>query len=504
MAELRRGEDETASEDEYPCVAKKQEGPVCPSKKQGGAIMDKQTAVMEKLGFATVNPSTEAEIETFSFFNPVQTEEVVARADKSFQSFRKLSVHKRAELFSNLASTLRKNKAQLAKVITTEMGKVFVEAEAEVDKCTREADWYAEHGPQIMADEPAPTGAVNAYVSYLPLGPILAIMPWNFPIWQLTRMAIPTMLAGNVVLVKHSPNTQRSSLEFERIMLQAGFPEGVFQNLILNTDDIVNVINDARVQGASVTGSVRAGSAVASEAGKVIKKTVMELGGSDAFIVCEDADIPKAVAAGIRGRFQNAGQVCLAAKRFILVGKIADEFERSFVDAAKSLRVGDPFESSTDLGPLARADLRDSLQKQVEGSIAKGARLLCGGKPVDGKGAFYPPTVLSGVTEGMPAFDEETFGPVAALTRVPDVDSAVLAANASQFGLSGSLWTRDIDLARKVARDLYTGGVFINGVTASDPRVPVGGVKNSGYGRELSHFGAHAFVNAQTVWIENA
>ena len=459
---------------------------------------------MTRPGFTTVNRSSGEEIEAFSYFTPAQTEKVVARADKSFQSFRELPVHKRAQLFTDLGNTLRKNKAQLAKVISTEMGKIFSEAEAEIEKCAHEADWYAEHGPKIMADEPAPTGTVNAYVSYLPLGPILAIMPWNFPIWQLTRMAIPTMLAGNVVLVKHSPNTQRSSLEFERFMLEAGFPEGVFQNLILKRDDVVNVINDGRVQGASVTGSVRAGSAVASEAGKVIKKTVMELGGSDAFIVCEDADIPKAVAAGIRGRFHNAGQVCLAAKRFILVGKIADEFERSFVEAAKSLRVGDPFNSAMDLGPMARADLRDSLHKQVEGSTAKGASLLCGGKPVEGKGAFYPPTVLSGVTEGMPAFDEETFGPVAALTRVPDIDSAVRAANASQFGLSGNLWTRDVGLARKVARDLYTGGVFINGVTASDPRVPVGGVKNSGYGRELSHFGAHAFVNAQTVWIENA
>jgi acyl-CoA reductase-like NAD-dependent aldehyde dehydrogenase len=454
-------------------------------------------------GFATVNPSTGEQIETFSFFTPAQTEEVVACANKSFQSFRKLSVYKRAQLFSSLASTIRRNKAGLAKVITTEMGKIFSEAEAEVEKCAHEADWYAEHGPKIMADEPAPTGAVNAYVSYLPLGPILAIMPWNFPIWQLTRMAIPTMLAGNVVLVKHSPNTQRSSLEFERVMLEAGFPEGVFQNLILKREDVVNVINDPRVQGASVTGSVGAGSAVASEAGKVIKKTVMELGGSDAFIVCEDADVTKAVAAGIRGRFHNAGQVCLAAKRFILVEKIADKFEQLFVEAAKSLRVGDPFNSAMDLGPMARADLRDSLHKQVEGSIAKGARLLSGGKPVESEGAFYPPTVLAGVTEGMPAFDEETFGPVAAMTRVKDIDAAVRAANASQFGLSGNLWTRDIELARRVARDLYTGGVFINGVTASDPRVPVGGVKNSGYGRELSHFGAHAFVNAQTVWIEN-
>ena len=458
---------------------------------------------MQPSGFNTINPSTGEQIEIFSFYNPSEIEGVLVRAEKSFQSFRKLPVHQRAQLLSHLAETLRKNKTQLAKVITTEMGKIFSEAEAEVEKCAGEADWYAEHGPQMLADAPAPTGRVNAYVSYLPLGPILAIMPWNFPIWQLTRMALPTMLAGNVVLVKHSHNTQRSSLEFERVILEAGFPEGVFQNLILKTEDIVNVINDPRVQGASVTGSVRAGSAVASEAGKVIKKTVMELGGSDAFIVCEDADIPKAVEAGIRGRFHNAGQVCLAAKRFILLEKIANEFESLFVEKAKSIRVGDPMDHAIQMGPMARVDLRDSLHRQVEGTIAKGARVLCGGKPVEGKGAFYTPTVLTGVTQGMPAFDDETFGPVAAITRVPDLDAAVKAANASQFGLSGNLWTKDVELARKIARDLYTGGVFINGVTASDPRVPVGGVKNSGYGRELSHFGLHAFVNPQTVWIEN-
>jgi acyl-CoA reductase-like NAD-dependent aldehyde dehydrogenase len=458
---------------------------------------------MNSSGFSTVNPANGEQIEAFSFFTPAEVENTLDAAANIFQSFRRVSAHERAGLLSRLGAALRRNKARLAKVITTEMGKILSEAEAEVEKCAHEADWYAEHGPKIMADEPAPTGAVNAYVSHLPLGPILAIMPWNFPIWQLTRMAIPTILAGNVVLVKHSRNTQRSSLEFERIMLEAGFPAGVFQNLILNRDDVANVINDPRVQGASVTGSVRAGSAVASEAGKVIKKTVMELGGSDAFIVCEDADIPKAVEAGIRGRFHNAGQVCLAAKRFILLEKTADRFERLFVEAAKSLRVGNPFDPKMQMGPMARADLRDSLHEQVEGSVAKGARVLCGGKPGPGKGAFYVPTVLSGVTEGMPAFDEETFGPVAAITRVPDIDAAVNAANASQFGLSSNLWTKDVELARKIARELDTGGVFINGVTASDPRVPVGGVKNSGYGRELSHFGVHAFVNAQTVWIEN-
>jgi acyl-CoA reductase-like NAD-dependent aldehyde dehydrogenase len=329
-------------------------------------------------------------------------------------------------------------------------------------------------------------------------------MPWNFPLWQVTRMGIPTLLAGNVLLVKHSPNTQRSSLELERMMLEAGFPEGVFQNLILKTEDIVGVINDRRVQGASVTGSVRAGSAVASEAGQAIKKTVLELGGSDAFIVLEDADIPKAVAAGITGRFKNAGQICLAAKRFILAGKIADEFEERFVEAAEAIRVGDPMDPQNQMGPMARADLRDSLHRQVEDSVAAGARVLCGGKPKEGKGSFYMPTVLSGVTQGMAAFDDELFGPVAAITRVLNAEAAVEAANASQYGLGGNLWTRDVVLARRMARDLYTGAVFINGVTASDPRVPVGGVKNSGYGRELSHFGPRAFVNAQTVWIENS
>jgi acyl-CoA reductase-like NAD-dependent aldehyde dehydrogenase len=458
---------------------------------------------MNSSGFSTVNPANGEEIETFSFFTAAAVEDTLGLADKAFQSFRRVSVHQRANLFSNLATTLRKNATPLARMITTEMGKILSEAEAEVEKCAHEAEWYAEHGPQMLADAPAATGGVNAYVSYLPLGAILAIMPWNFPIWQLTRMALPTILAGNVVLVKHSPNTQRSSLEFERVMREAGFPEGVFQNLILKRDDVVNVINDPRVQGASVTGSVRAGSAVASEAGKVIKKTVMELGGSDAFIVCEDADLPKAVAAGIKGRFHNAGQVCLAAKRFILVEKIADEFEHLFLQGVKALRAGNPLDAASDMGPMARVNLRDSLHEQVQGSIAKGARVLCGGKPLDRAGAFYAPTVLSGVTQGMPAFDDETFGPVAAITRVPNIEAAVEAANASQFGLSGNIWTRDADRARKIARDLYTGGVFVNGISASDPRVPVGGVKNSGYGRELSHFGAHAFVNAQTVWIEN-
>jgi len=459
---------------------------------------------MDASSFATINPATGEQIETFSFFDAARIENTLARAEKSFLAFRNISVHKRSELLSNLATMLRKHKGPLARVITTEMGKILAEAEAEIEKCAWEADWYAEHGPQFMADAPSATGAVSSYVSYLPLGPILAVMPWNFPIWQLTRMAIPTLLAGNVVLVKHSRNTQRSSLEFQRLMLEAGFEEGVFQNLVIRREDVAKVIKDPRVQGASVTGSVRSGSAVASEAGKAIKKTVMELGGSDAFIVCEDADIPAAVQAGITARFHNAGQVCLAAKRFILIGKAADEFEERFVAATQKLAVGNPLDPGVQMGPMARADLRDGLHKQVEASVAKGARALCGGMPLEGKGAFYAPTVLTGVGPGMAAFDEETFGPVAAVTRVGNIDEAVVAANASEFGLSGNIWTRDVEMARRVARDWYTGGVFINGFSASDPRVPVGGVKSSGYGRELSHFGAHAFVNVQTVWIENS
>lgn len=459
---------------------------------------------MSSSRFATINPATDEQIEEFAYFTPQEMEAVIARADRAFKSYSRLPIFERADLLSNLANALRRSKAQLAKVITMEMGKILSEAEAEVEKCAWAADWYAEHGPQMLADAPAPTGGVEAYVSFQPLGLILGIMPWNFPLWQTTRMGIPTLLAGNVILIKHSPNTQRSSLELERVMLEAGYPEGVLQNLILKTEDVVSVINDDRVQGVSVTGSVRAGSAVASEAGKVIKKTVMELGGSDAFIVLEDADIPRAVAAGIKGRFTNAGQICLAAKRFILTEKVAEVFEEQFVKAAQTIKVGDLMNGATQMGPLARADLRDTLHKQVQESLSAGAVLLCGGRPCAGKGAFYTPTVVSEVKPGMTVFDEETFGPVAAMIRVPDADAAVRAANQSEFGLSGNIWTRDVDLARRMAHEMYTGGVFINGVSASDPRVPVGGVKKSGYGRELSSFGPHAFVNAQTVWIQNS
>ncbi len=458
---------------------------------------------MHPVTFQTRNPATGEPIESFTTFTAAELERALEGAASSFVAFRGMSVHRRAGLLARLAATLRRHKEALASTMTQEMGKIIAEAEAEVEKCAKTADWYAEHGPRMLADEAAPTGGTQAYVSYLPMGPILAVMPWNFPLWQVVRFCVPTMLAGNTVLVKHAPNTQRSSLALETIFLEAGFPEGALQNLILNVDDVGDVIEDHRIQGVSVTGSVRAGAAVAAQAGRCVKKSVLELGGSDAFIVLKDADVPRAVAAAVRGRFSNAGQVCLAAKRFLLAEEIADSFEEQFVRATEALTMGDPMDRANRLGPLARADLREELHRQVEASVRQGAAVLCGGSLPEGKGFFYPPTVLAGVTPGMPVFDDETFGPVAALTRVRDADAALAAANASKYGLSANLWTSDLPLARSMARELQTGGVFINGVTASDARVPVGGVKQSGYGRELSHFGAHAFVNVQTVWVED-
>ena len=321
--------------------------------------------------------------------------------------------------------------------------------------------------------------------------------------WQVTRFCIPTLLAGNTVLLKHSPNTQRCALELERVMLEAGFPEGVFQNLILDLADVAGIIRDPRVAGVSVTGSVRAGSAVAAEAGRMVKPSILELGGSDAFIVLKDADLPKAVAAATRGRFANTGQVCLAAKRFLLAREIASDFEDHFMRATQALRVGDPCDRSNQLGPMARGDLREELHLQVQESVKQGASVLSQGGPTEGKGFYFLPTVLGCVRQGMPVFDGETFGPVAALTYVTGAEDAVTLANSSPYGLSANVWTKDVALARRMALELEVGGVFINGVAASNPRVPIGGVKQSGYGRELSYFGAHAFVNVQTVWIED-
>ncbi|HEY1216674.1 MAG TPA: NAD-dependent succinate-semialdehyde dehydrogenase [Bryobacteraceae bacterium] len=458
---------------------------------------------MSRPDIQTINPANGELLEEFSFQSASEVDDVLRRAEQVFHIWRGVRTEERASRLTSLAKTLRANKDKLARTMTLEMGKIIGEAEAEVEKCAREADWYAAQGPAMLADEQAPVEELESYVSFLPLGPLLAVMPWNFPFWQVTRFAVPALLAGNVVVLKHAPNVQRSALELERVFREAGFPEGVFQNLIIATEQIQGVIHDRRIAGVTLTGSVRAGTAVASEAGKALKKSVLELGGSDAFIVLEDADIDAAVQAGMKARFANAGQVCIAAKRFILTEPVADEFEHRFVAATAQLNVGDPLCRETQIGPLARQDLREALHKQVQSTIQAGAKLLTGGAARNGKGFFYKPTALGSVHTGMAASDEETFGPVAAFFRVRDADEALQLANRSEYGLSSNLWTEDLRRARELARRIEAGSVFINSTSASDPRIPIGGVKRSGYGRELSYFGLREFVNVQTVWIRN-
>ena len=389
-----------------------------------------------------------------------------------------------------------------AAIITREMGKTAKESKAEVAKCVKLATFYAQNGPAMIVDERVAVDDAEVYVSYLPTGTILGIMPWNFPLWQALRAAIPITLGGNAFLLKHAPNCMGLATLLGAAWERAGAPAGLFGVLNVDNDPIEGIIADPRVSGVTLTGSPRAGAAVAALAGKHLKKSLLELGGSDAFIVLKDADLDKAVAAAIASRFATSGQVCIAAKRLIVEAPVAEAFTEKFLAAARKAKTGDPDDAATTFGPLAREDLRDELHEKVERSVKQGAKLLLGGKPVPGNGAFYEPTVLGGVEKGMAAYDEETFGPVAAIVVARDAEHAIALANDSEYGLSGALWTNDLDAAREMARRLETGGVFVNGFTASDPRVPIGGVKKSGYGRELSHFGIREFLNAQTVWVK--
>jgi len=406
----------------------------------------------------------------------------------------------RVAAYRRLSSVLRGRSETLATLITAEMGKTIAAARAEIEKCAATIDWIADNGPAFLADEPVPTGGRNqAYVSFRPLGPILGVMPWNFPFWQVIRAAAPIMLSGNAFVLKHAPNVLGSATALVEAFDAAGFPDGLFISLNVDNETVARLIESPSIAAVTLTGSQRAGSAVAAVAGKALKKSLLELGGSDPFIVLADADIDLAVAAGIEARFQNAGQVCLAAKRFILEKPIAEAFTAKFVAAASRLRVGDPMDSTTDVGPMARSDLRGELHRQVLRSVAAGARLLLGGHVGEGPGNYYPPTVLSEVTPGMAVFDEETFGPVAALGIADDLEHAIHLANASAYGLSANVWTADADLARQLGHRIETGGLFINSFSATNVRIPVGGVKGSGYGRELSHFGLREFTNAQAV-----
>ncbi len=364
-----------------------------------------------------------------------------------------------------------------------------------------ECDFYADNAKKFLADEPVTSNAAESYISYQPLGVVLALMPWNYPFWQVMRFAAPALMAGNTAVLKHASNVSMTALELEHIFEECGFPEGAFRTVLVPGAETDKLIADPRIAAVTLTGSDVAGMSVAAASGQFLKKNVLELGGSDAFIVLEDADLDGAAKMAVRARFQNTGQSCIAAKRFIVVEAVADEFERKFVEEAAKLKVGDPMDRETQVGPMARGDLREALVKQVEQSVQMGAHVALGGKSLDRKGYFYAPTILTHVTMEMPVFREETFGQAAAVIRARDNNHAIELANDSQFGLGGNLWTSNIDRARQLARRIESGGVFINGMTASDPRLPFGGVKHSGYGRELSWFGIREFVNVQTVWI---
>ena len=453
------------------------------------------------MAIRSVNPATEEELARFEEQTPAGVERALALAWEAREGWRDTPVGSRCARFTELAAYLRHERPRLATLLTAEMGKPIVEAEAEVEKCAWTADWFAEHAEALLTPRPMGSTATESYVRYQPLGVVLAVMPWNFPLWQVFRAAIPAVIGGNVVVLKHASNVPQAALEAERAFRGAGFPEGVFQTLLVGSGPVEGIIRDRRVAAVTLTGSEAAGVQVAGVAGASLKKTVLELGGSDPFIVLEDADVAAAATVACRARNQNNGQSCIAAKRFIVVEEVADEFERRFAGAVSALKVGDPMERDTNVGPLARGDLVDEHERQVRESVALGARAAVGGERVDRPGYYFQPTVLTGVTREMPVYREETFGPVAAVIRVRDEAEALAAANDSEFGLGSAIWTGDPERGKRLAERVEAGAVFVNGMVASDARLPFGGVKRSGYGRELSEFGLHEFLNVQTVWV---
>jgi succinate-semialdehyde dehydrogenase / glutarate-semialdehyde dehydrogenase len=399
------------------------------------------------------------------------------------------------------ARILRTGKEKYARTMALEIGKPILQGEAEVEKCAWACDYYAENAEAFLADQPRKTDATRSYIRFDPLGPVLAIMPWNFLFRQVFRFAAPALMAGNAGILKHASNVPRCALQIEEVFREAGFPENLFRVVLVGSQKVAGIIADARIRAATLTGSDSAGSKVAEQAGREIKKTVLELGGSDPFIVLDDADVQKAAKTAADARLINSGQSCIAAKRFIVVEKSADAFLEIFVAAMKTPKMGDPLDRQTQVGPQARHDLRDGLHRQVAESVTCGAKLLLGGGIPEGPGAFYPPTVLAAVQKGMPAFDEETFGPVAAVIRARDEADAIRQANDSPFGLGASLWTQDYERAEWLARDIEAGCVFVNDLVKSDPRLPFGGIKRSGYGRELSEYGIREFMNIKSVWM---
>ncbi len=449
----------------------------------------------------SINPATGHIIEGFAPHRPDEVDAILAAAQRAGRSWRETTFAERAAILRRLAVLIRAEKETLARVATLEMGKPIAEAEAEVEKCAWGCEFYAEHAEAFLAPEAVTSTATESYVAYRPLGTILLVMPWNFPYWQVIRCLAPVLMAGNTAILKHSSQVSRCGLEIERLGREAGLPEGVFQTVLIPGAEAERLVADDRVAGVSLTGSDGAGAAVAAAAGRTLKPTVLELGGSDPFIVLEDADLDGAIATAVRSRFQNTGQSCIAAKRFIVTAPVHDAFVEGFAAAAGALTVGDPLDRATKLGPLVTAAQRDILDRQVRATVTHGARVALAGGPMAGDGFFYAPIVLAGVGDDMVAFREETFGPVAAVIRATDADHAVALANDTRYGLGGNVWTADIERGKALAARLETGNVFVNGMTASDPRLPFGGVKRSGYGRELSVQGIRSFVNVQTVWV---
>ncbi|MDX3088287.1 NADP-dependent succinic semialdehyde dehydrogenase [Streptomyces sp. ME02-6978a] len=455
---------------------------------------------------ATVNPATGETLRTFDALDAEEVERRLAAAEAAFRTHRTTSFAERARLLRAAADLLEADEREIAEVMTTEMGKPVTQARAEAAKCVKAMRWYADHAEGLLAEEePAEadvkdSGASRAFVRYRPLGPVLAVMPWNFPLWQVIRFAAPALMAGNVGLLKHASNVPQTALYLEELFRRAGYPEGCFQTLLIGSKEVEGVLRDPRVVAATLTGSEPAGRSVAAVAGDEIKKTVLELGGSDPFVVMPSADLDRAAEVAVTARVQNNGQSCIAAKRFIVHTDVYDAFAQRFTAAMKALKVGDPMDEETQVGPVASERGRADLEELVEDAVEHGATVLCGGERPDGPGWYYPPTVLADITPGMRVHHEETFGPVATLYRAADLDEAVAIANDSPFGLSSNVWTREEADVDRFVRDLEAGAVYVNGMTASHPAFPFGGIKRSGYGRELSGHGIREFCNITAVW----
>ncbi|HEY1467736.1 MAG TPA: NAD-dependent succinate-semialdehyde dehydrogenase [Candidatus Acidoferrum sp.] len=455
------------------------------------------------MAIATINPATGEVVKQFQALTDAQVDERIAKAATAFQTFRKTSFADRTRWMLKAGEILEAEKAELGRLMTLEMGKTFSSAVAEAAKCATACQYYAENAAKFVADEVIETSATKSYIHYQPVGIVLAVMPWNFPFWQVFRFIAPGLMAGNVGLLKHASNVPQCALKIEEIILRAGFPSGVFQTLLIGASQVDRILNDPRVAAATLTGSEQAGIQVGVSAAKRIKKVVLELGGSDPFIVMPSAKIDEAASTAVKARVINNGQSCIAAKRFIVHEQIAEKFEKEFVSRMQALKLGDPFDEKTDVGPLATPDAVKVLDADVQKTLHAGAKLLAGGKPVNGPGNFYLPTVLTNIPKDSPAYREEFFGPVASIFRVKNLDEAIAIANDSRFGLGASAWTNDPGERERLINELEAGMVFINQMVASDPRVPFGGVKASGHGRELGPYGIREFTNIKTVWIKD-